>query len=275
MNKEIVDAEIKRQQMRLDPLNEDFLINLPPTLKEVLDSLRWQYQDRSWFNKAWEEYRSEVLNAELNGKHKMPKEVFGPYVEEEVKKRLKEMEKESGETKAIHDGLDSEEDVDSFLEHHGIKGQKWGVRRFQNEDGTLTPAGKVRYNDDLTKKDVNKMTDEELREANNRIMAEQQFQILTGTSQPGKALTKDNAIKIGATFVATGASTFLLRKWKKDRFLEPNYYKSGKNIGKVKPGKGNVGKSLAIAALAGGIGALIVGTKSLGAEVNEQYAKPK
>lgn len=28
--------------------------------------------------------------------------------------------------------------------HYGIKGQKWGVRRYQNEDGTLTPAGKKR-----------------------------------------------------------------------------------------------------------------------------------
>ena len=32
-----------------------------------------------------------------------------------------------------------------FLMHHGIKGQKWGERRFQNEDGTLTPEGKDRY----------------------------------------------------------------------------------------------------------------------------------
>ena len=29
-----------------------------------------------------------------------------------------------------------------YLEHHGIKGQKWGVRRFQNLDGTLTAAGR-------------------------------------------------------------------------------------------------------------------------------------
>lgn len=31
------------------------------------------------------------------------------------------------------------------LYHHGIKGQKWGVRRFQNPDGSLTSAGKKRY----------------------------------------------------------------------------------------------------------------------------------
>ena len=31
------------------------------------------------------------------------------------------------------------------LKHHGIKGQKWGIRRFQNEDGTLTAEGKKRY----------------------------------------------------------------------------------------------------------------------------------
>lgn len=32
------------------------------------------------------------------------------------------------------------------LYHWGIKGQKWGIRRYQNEDGTLTEAGKKRYN---------------------------------------------------------------------------------------------------------------------------------
>ena len=32
-----------------------------------------------------------------------------------------------------------------YLVHHGILGMKWGVRRFQNNDGTLTDAGKKRY----------------------------------------------------------------------------------------------------------------------------------
>lgn len=38
-----------------------------------------------------------------------------------------------------------------YLAHHGIKGQRWGIRRFRNEDGTLTSAGKKRYSSDSTK----------------------------------------------------------------------------------------------------------------------------
>ena len=39
----------------------------------------------------------------------------------------------------------------SELYHHGIKGQRWGVRRFQNADGTLTNAGKKRYDKLMSK----------------------------------------------------------------------------------------------------------------------------
>lgn len=40
--------------------------------------------------------------------------------------------------------------------HYGIKGQKWGVRRFQNEDGSLKPAGRKRYSDDSESKKQNR-----------------------------------------------------------------------------------------------------------------------
>ena len=32
-----------------------------------------------------------------------------------------------------------------YIAHHGIFGQKWGRRRYQNKDGSLTPAGELRY----------------------------------------------------------------------------------------------------------------------------------
>lgn len=38
------------------------------------------------------------------------------------------------------------------LNHHGIQGQKWGKRRYQNPDGTLTPEGRIRYNSDGSKR---------------------------------------------------------------------------------------------------------------------------
>ena len=44
----------------------------------------------------------------------------------------------------------------SDLRHHGIKGQKWGVRRFQNADGSLTAAGRKRYGDGESSYDYGK-----------------------------------------------------------------------------------------------------------------------
>ena len=37
------------------------------------------------------------------------------------------------------------DDSGEYLAHHGIIGMKWGVRRFQNRDGSLTPEGYARY----------------------------------------------------------------------------------------------------------------------------------
>lgn len=94
--------------------------------------------------------------------------------------------------------------IDGELYHHGIKGMKWGRRRYQNEDGSLTAAGKKRYSEGggvfsrwkkdreaqakakadaearrpQTKKSVKDMTDEELATAIRRSQMEQQYRQL-------------------------------------------------------------------------------------------------
>jgi hypothetical protein len=53
-----------------------------------------------------------------------------------------------------------DDDGKAFIAHHGIKGQKWGVRRFQDSNGELTAAGRARYNTDSaykTEKSLNRI----------------------------------------------------------------------------------------------------------------------
>lgn len=72
----------------------------------------------------------------------------------------------------------------TYLYHHGIKGQKWGVRRYRNKDGSLTPAGKKRYNDmsedartasEIRQKKVSQMSNAELKKLNERTRLEQEY----------------------------------------------------------------------------------------------------
>lgn len=90
------------------------------------------------------------------------------------------------------------------LMHHGIHGMRWGVRRYQNKDGSLTAAGRKRINQldseyqrltgkklskssaDVKKmeskpksKSISEMTNEEIQEKINRITLEQNLKSLT------------------------------------------------------------------------------------------------
>ena len=59
--------------------------------------------------------------------------------------------------------------MNTYLKHHGIQGQKWGIRRYQNPDGTLTEEGKKRYlnsNGTLTEEGTKKFS-ERLKAAKN------------------------------------------------------------------------------------------------------------
>lgn len=76
-------------------------------------------------------------------------------------------------------------DNDYRLYHHGILGQKWGVRRFQNADGTLTAEGKKRYkspNSADQKKDIRRINEskrisQEMSEQSQREMERQVIEL--------------------------------------------------------------------------------------------------
>lgn len=62
--------------------------------------------------------------------------------------------------------------MDGEIYHHGILGQKWGVRRFQNKDGSLTAAGKQRQKKESGS---NKLSNEELQKRISRLQMEETY----------------------------------------------------------------------------------------------------
>lgn len=58
---------------------------------------------------------------------------------------LKDLEKKAYTEYLKERSMSHSENGDNYLAHHGVKGQKWGVRRWQNSDGSLTPDGKIHY----------------------------------------------------------------------------------------------------------------------------------
>ena len=84
------------------------------------------------------------------------------------------------------------------LYHHGILGMKWGVRRYQNKDGSLTPKGKKRYSEDynesrnIKRKGIKRMSNDDLRKVNNRDSLERTY--------------KNNNSKVGKTIAIVGTT---------------------------------------------------------------------
>lgn len=88
------------------------------------------------------------------------------------------------------------------LQHHGIIGMKWGVRRYQNKDGSLTAAGKKRQRDDSDKnetlkpkkKSISEMSDAEIREKISRLELEKRLKELSSSTKSTRG--KDFCLRV-------------------------------------------------------------------------------
>lgn len=102
------------------------------------------------------------------------------------------------------------------LYHFGIKGMKWGVRRYQNKDGSLTPAGKKRYSSKDSEERASRQADvknrrtlstADIQKKIERLKLERQFKNLTEEDiSPGKKLVSDILQSAGKTVLSNAAA---------------------------------------------------------------------
>lgn len=96
------------------------------------------------------------------------------------------------------------------LKHSGILGMKWGIRRYQNPDGTLTSAGKARYSQKTGEElDARDMSDDELVSATNRLNRERNYNFASGKQSKNPGYKKDIARKVSASVLGTFAASSL------------------------------------------------------------------
>lgn len=134
---------------------------------------------------------------------------------------------------------------DSELYHHGIKGQRWGIRHYQNADGSLTEAGKNRYAKKERRdkvKNRRNLSEDELRRRISRLKLEKEYKQLSDEDlYPGKKFCGKFLEQYGSKVLVTVASgaTLLAINYAITKKIDPD--KAAKFIAK-EPGKD--GKSM-------------------------------
>lgn len=117
------------------------------------------------------------------------------------------------------------------LYHHGIKGMKWGVRRYQRKDGTLTNAGKKRYSEDSSEPNKSKHRSKLEAKYREQGMSQKQAEFAAA-----RRIKIEKIIGVTAGLTVTAAAAYVANKNIKER--ADGIIKSGTTLQRI-TGKSN------------------------------------
>lgn len=105
-------------------------------------------------------------------------------------------------------------EYEQYLAHHGVKGQSWGKRRYQNADGSYTEEGRAHYGigqkrseaDSWRKDESKSLSDQELDRRNTRMQKEAQYRNNIDNRHPARreAISTGKKVLIGSAAAAAG-----------------------------------------------------------------------
>ena len=154
----------------------------------------------------------------------------------------------------------------NVLEHSGIKGQKWGIRRFQNEDGSLTEEGKKRYGTPETYRAVAKEASSLEEATKGASSAVSTAASIINTQRGSKAIRKDYS-NLSDKELQEKINRLNLERAYGDLSGDTKYVKTGKE--KAREILQTAGATLAIASTAIAIYAQLHGFKDIGGKTKK------
>ena len=136
---------------------------------------------------------SQFMISELSSYPDTFKNLSSEYGTGKVQKRFRQYKDDDKSVyKAIHSSFLQQD----FLCHYGVKGMKWGIRRYQNPDGSLTAEGIQRYG---SKKGLKKYIRSEIKRQKDLADAGMKFQGAVDYASRKTAKTKEKYMKTGKT----------------------------------------------------------------------------